>query len=67
MGVVFVVFGLPLIQPGDRQFLGAYSSQSRAQRFIDEQLPEVQENLVIAEIVLDQHPPSDDFWNIPSE
>jgi hypothetical protein len=65
MGTVFVVFGLPLTRPGDREFLGAYSTESRAQAFVDVQTEEVRQNLVVAEIVLDRHPPSDGFWAIP--
>lgn len=67
MPTIFVVFGLPLTRPGDREFLGAYTSQSGAQRFVDHQPEQIQENLTITEIVLDQHPQSDNFWTIPDE
>jgi hypothetical protein len=64
---IFVVFGVPLMQPGDREFLGAYSSRSGAQRFVDAQPDDVRQNLLVAEIELDRHPPSGDFWVIPDE
>jgi hypothetical protein len=67
VATIFVVFGLPLTRPGDREFLGAYSTRPSAQRFVDAQPEEVRDNLTVAEIVLDRHPPSDDFWTIPND
>jgi hypothetical protein len=32
---------------------------------VDVQTEEIRQNLVVAEIVLDRHPPSDGFWAIP--
>ncbi len=65
MDKVFVVFGLPLTRPGDREFLGAYSTATSAQRFVDAQDAAVRQNLRVIEIRLDVHPPSDGFWVIP--
>jgi hypothetical protein len=62
-----VVFGLPLTRPGDREFLGAYSSPERAQEFVDAQDAAVRANLAVVEVTIDQHPRSDDFWAIPGE
>lgn len=67
MGIVFVVFGIPLTRPCDREFLGAYSTRSRAHAFVDAQDEVVRQNLVVAEVVLDRHPPSGGFWVIPDE
>jgi hypothetical protein len=34
---IFMVFALPLMRPGDRDFLGAYSTHDRAKEFVDAQ------------------------------
>jgi hypothetical protein len=65
MNTIFVVFALPMLRPGDRDFLAAYTTQTAAQRFVDSQQPSVRENLRVIEIKLNEHPPSDDFWTIP--
>ncbi|MGB8022205.1 MAG: hypothetical protein WCF04_13330 [Candidatus Nanopelagicales bacterium] len=62
--MIFVVFGLPLTRPGDREFLGAYSTAALAQRFFDAQDAAVRENLAVVEIALNEHP-SDEFWIKP--
>lgn len=64
---IYVVFGLPITRPGEREFLGAYRTRAKAQRFVDAQDAVVRENLRVAEIELDAHPPSDGFWNIPED
>ena len=44
---IFMVFALPLMRPGDRDFLGAYSTHDRAKEFVDAQDAAVRENMAI--------------------
>jgi len=64
---IFMVFALPLMRPGDRDFLGAYSTHDRAKEFVDAQDAAVRENMAIVEVTIDRHPRHDDFWAIPGE
>lgn len=67
MQSIFVVFGFPMMRPGEAEFLAAYSSPAAAQRFVDAQDASVRDNLRVIEIMLDQHPHSDGFWVIPED
>jgi hypothetical protein len=65
--VLYVVFGVPIMSPSNREFLGAYSTRARAERFVDVQPPSVQENLAISEVPLDEAWCDGDWWVIPGE
>ncbi len=65
MRSVFIVFGLPLMRPGETEFLAVYSSHESAQLFVDAQDDDVKPQLTIAEVVVDQHPEDGGFWKIP--
>ena len=65
MKTVFVVFALPQLRPGDRDFLAAYSSRAAAEGLISVQDAALRENMRVVEIELDRHPDWDGFWRTP--
>ncbi len=62
--VIYAVFGVPVPYPSRSEFLGAYTTEARAQRFVDAQEPAVQANLRVTEVTLDAHA-SDSVWAKP--
>jgi hypothetical protein len=65
MDTIFVVFALPWLRPGDRDFLAAYSTEAAAQRFVDAQEANVRDSLRVVEVRLNAHPDSDGIWVMP--
>jgi hypothetical protein len=63
---VFIVFGHPSTNSAEAEFLGAYSSEERAQHFIDAQPEARREMLSIYPVVLDE-PHPDELWVKPGD
>lgn len=65
MTVVYGVFARPWTHPGELEFLAAYSSRRGATDWVEAQLADVRNCLVVLDVELDRHPVSDGFWKIP--
>ena len=67
MAVIFVVLARPWTHPGELEFLAAYATRSAAERFVQAQLDDARDCLVVREVEVDRHPDSDGFWKNPSD
>lgn len=61
---IYLVFGRPFTNPAEREFLGAYSTEALARKFVDAQPIERRPLLQISPSILDTDHP-DDFWAKP--